>query len=62
MTCHREIETALKASFRSKAVPLLLRSVRGDMVLGRMLSVFLCVNVMRVRQMRVMGGSFVIPF
>jgi hypothetical protein len=32
------------------------------MVLGRMLSVFLCVNVMRVRQMRVMGGRFVIPF
>jgi hypothetical protein len=32
------------------------------MMLGRMLSVFLCVDVMPVCQMRVMGGRFVIPF
>jgi hypothetical protein len=32
------------------------------MVLGRMLSVFLCMDVMPVRQMRVMSGRFVIAF
>ena len=52
--------SGIEGVFRSKAAPLLLSVVRCQVMLGRMLGMFLGMHLMAMRQMRVFGSFFAV--
>ncbi len=58
--CRRRVQKRLWGHYRFKAAPLLLFVVRCQVILGRMLGMFLGMHLMAVRQMRVVGSFFVV--